>query len=243
MMSIQPSQTLGEIAAQSAGAVGILEDHGIDYCCGGQRSFKEACLEKGLDWQLIGQEIEVAAQSRVPDQQDWNAAPLSRLIGHILAVHHAYLRRELPRLEERLARVQRAHPQDAQVLTPLAEAFRALYEELDGHMPKEEQILFPFIDRMETAATDHRPGIALPFGTFRNPIRVMEHEHDSAGRALAEIRRLTGNFSLPAHACDTYRALYVGLQELERDLHQHIHLENNILFPRALALEAQQTGR
>jgi regulator of cell morphogenesis and NO signaling len=242
-MNIQPSQTLGEIAAQSAGAVRILEDHGIDYCCGGQRSFEAACREKGLDWQPIAQEIEAAGQAAVAAQRGWNTEPLAALIQHILAVHHDYLRRELPRLAERLARVQKAHPQDAAVLTPLAEAYGALHEELDGHLPKEERILFPFVEQMEAAAAEHRPKIALPFGTFQNPIRVMGHEHDSAGHALAEIRRVTGNFTLPGHACDTYRALYAGLQELERDLHQHIHLENNILFPRALALEAQQAGR
>ena len=110
-------------------------------------------------------------------------------------------------------------------------------------MLKEERVLFPFAEQMEEAAANHRPAIAAPFGSFQNPIRMMEHEHDSAGRALTEIRRLTGNFTLPGHACDTYRALYAGLQEMERDLHQHIHLENNILFPRALALEARQTGK
>jgi regulator of cell morphogenesis and NO signaling len=239
-MNIQPDQTLREIAAQSAGAIRILEDHGIDYCCGGQRSFREGCRDKGLDWQPLAQEIEASGQATAADQPDWNTTPLSTLIRHILAVHHDYLRRELPRLADRMARVQKAHPQDAAVLAPLAEIYRALHEELDGHLPKEEQILFPFVEQMEASAANHRPGVTLPFGTFQNPIRVMEHEHDDAGHALAEIRRLTGDFSLPAHACDTYRALYAGLQELERDLHQHIHLENNILFPRALALEAQQ---
>jgi regulator of cell morphogenesis and NO signaling len=242
-MNIQPSQTLREIAAQSAGVVRVLEDHRIDYCCGGQRSFEAACREKGLDWQLIAQQIEAAGQTTAADQQDWNTAPLSALIRHILAVHHNYLRQELPRLAERLARVQKAHPQDTAVLTPLAEAYRTLHAELDGPLPKEERILFPFIEQMEGAAAEHRPRIALPFGTFENPIRVMGHEHDSAGHALAEIRRATSNFTLPGHACDTYRALYAGLRELERDMHQHIHLENNILFPRALALEAQQTER
>ena len=165
-------------------------------------------------------------------------------IRHIFAVHHDYLRQEMPRLAERLARVQKAHPQDAAVLTPLAEVYRSLPEELDGHLPKEEQILFPFVEQMEAAATEHRPRprTTLPFGTSENPVRVMEHEHDSAGHARVEIRRVTSNFTLPGHPCDTYRALFAGLQGLERDLH-HIHLGNNILFPRALALEAQQTER
>jgi regulator of cell morphogenesis and NO signaling len=239
-MNIQPSQILREIAAQSTGAVRVLEGHGVDYCCGGQRSFEDACREKGLDSQLIAQQIEAAGQTTAADQQDWNTAPISALIRHILAVHHDRIRQELPRLAERLARVREAHPQDTAVLTPLAEAYRVLHEELDGHLPKEERILFPFIEQMDAAAAEHRPWIA-PFGTFENPIRVMGHEHDNAGHALAEIRRLTSNFALPGHARETYRALYAGLQELERDLHQHIHLENNILFPRALALEAQRT--
>jgi len=239
-MNIQPDQSLREVAAQSAQAVRVLEDYRIDYCCGGQRTFGEACGAKGLDWQRIAQEIGTAGQTVAADQPDWNTASLSKLIEHILAAHHEYLRQELPRLADRLARVQKAHPQDALVLSSLAKVYQALHRELDGHLPTEEQILFPFVEQMASAAANPRPGAALPFGTFQNPIRVMQHEPEDAGQALAEIRRLTGDFTLPPHACDTYRALYTGLQALERDLHQHIHLENNILFPRALALEARQ---
>ena len=239
-MTIQPEQTVREIVAQSSEVVGILEDHGIDYCCGGNRSLAAACRERGIDWASIAKQIEAAGTVNTANQPDWSAASLVELIRHIVSVHHAYLHQELPRLADRLERVQKAHAKDAAILTPLGELCRVLREELDGHLLKEERVLFPFIEQMEKAMEEHRPGPALPFGAFGNPIRTMEHEHDDAGHALAEIRRLTGNFALPAHACNTYRALYSGLQKLERDLHQHIHLENNVLFPRALALEARQ---
>jgi regulator of cell morphogenesis and NO signaling len=238
MTNLQPTQTLSEIAAQSPEAVRILEDRGIDYCCGGARSLAEACQEKGVDWTQVAQAIEAASARASVSHQDWTKATLATLIRHILTTHHQYLRDAFPRLSDRLARVQNAHVRDAAVLTPLGEVYGALREELEQHMWKEERILFPFVERMETAVNQGAPASRPPFGTFQNPIGVMQHEHEDAGRALTEIRRLTQDFTPPSHACDTYRALYTGLAELERDLHQHIHLENNILFPRALALEA-----
>src|SRR5262249_55493110 len=153
--------------------------------------------------------------------------------------HHAYLRRELPLLDRGLAAVLTAHGlRYGKMLGPLAETFTTLRQELDVHMMKEERVLFPFIERAERSLAAGTPVETRPFGTFRNPIQMMEHEHDSVGRALSEARRLTSQYTLPTDACSTFRMLYAGLVELERDLHLHIHLENNILFPRALALEA-----
>lgn len=178
-----------------------------------------------------------AAAGTAPER-DWNSERLSDLIEHILSKHHEFLRREFPRLAQELARVQGAHPGDQPVLQPLGEVYSALRDELDQHMMKEEHILFPFIQRMEADKEAQRRSMPPPFGTIQNPIRMMEYEHESAEHALAEIRRLTADFSPPEHACPAYRALWAGLAELEADLHQHIHLENDILFPRAVRMEA-----
>lgn len=231
---------VGQIAAQSLSAIRVLEDHGIDYCCGGNRALEEVCAEKGLDAGAILSELDQARHEAGASARDWNNAPAGELIQHILTTHHEYLRRELPRLAQRMAAVTKAHGEKhPDVVHPLSNTLAALTAELELHIRKEEMILFPFVERAEAAQMAGLPQMTPPFGTVANPIRMMEHEHDDAGQALAAIRRITGDFTLPADACNTYRALYAGLQELERDLHMHIHLENNILFPKALAMEAR----
>jgi regulator of cell morphogenesis and NO signaling len=231
-------RTIGDMAAQSLAAVRVLEEHGIDYCCGGERSLNDVCREAGIDPEALAGEVEAACQLREEFDRDWADAPLKDLVNHIVGKHHAYLRQELPHLEQRMTKVLEAHRRrHGDILVPLAKVFADLKAELEMHMRKEEMILFPFIVRAEQAALAGLPWTPPPFGTVGNPIRIMEHEHDSAGHALQEIRRLTNRFAVPEDACATYRALYAGLAELERDLHMHIHLENNILFPRALAME------
>lgn len=178
--------------------------------------------------------LEAAA---APGQHDWNAEPLAALIKHIVAVHHEYLKVELPRIQELLEAVYAAHREHDATLAPLPGVFFLMKDELELHMHKEERMLFPAIAESERAATDgYSP--AFPFGTLAHPIRVMLAEHDSAGAALEQIRRITRDYELPAHACETYRALFQALEALERDLQTHIHLENDILFPRALALQS-----
>jgi regulator of cell morphogenesis and NO signaling len=172
---------------------------------------------------------------------DWNTAPLAELIGHILAAHHDYLKRELPALDERLRKVVSVHGErEPEMLPRLLAIFTALRAELEQHLRKEEAILFPAMARYEAAVMAKAGAPFLPFGSFANPIRMMLQEHESAGEALRAMRELTADYALPAHACATYRALFEGLQALETDLHLHIHLENNILFPRAMKLEQGQ---
>ena len=240
-MNIQPTSTLGEIAAQSLQAVRAFEKAGIDYCCGGRKSIQQACSEKGIPWEPLAAAIqaETAADTANDATRDWHREPMSALIRHILSTHHEYLKSELPRLSGELGRVQKAHPKHADIIAPLMEVYTALFAELDPHMAKEERVLFPHIERMEAAADSGQPFARPPFATFRNPIGMMESEHETAGQCLAEIRRLTADFTPPPDACATWRALYAGLAELEKDLHRHIHLENNILFPRALVLETR----
>ncbi len=170
---------------------------------------------------------------------DWNIVPLRELIGHIVSTHHEYLKLELPRVGQRLPKVVQAHgPKDPATLDELQAVYQGLWEELDMHMHKEELMLFPAIGRYEAAVESRMPLPPAPFGSIANPIAVMESEHDSAGDALRRIRELTRDFEAPAYACNTYRSLLDGLRALESDMRRHIHLENNILFPRAIALES-----
>jgi regulator of cell morphogenesis and NO signaling len=217
-----------------------LEKLGIDYCCGGQRSFGEAVRTAGLDWNVTVKTLEAAwnsARKEVP-ATDWNAEPVSALVDHILDKHHTFTREQLSRLNELLQKVKRAHgAQHGPLLNQLQEFFDALAAELSEHLMKEEQILFPAIKGIDAfvSAGGERPEFHC--GTIDNPIRQMMLEHDNAGDVLAEMRRLTGSYQLPADACPTFEALYDGFQALEADLHEHIHLENNILFPKSLAQE------
>lgn len=228
--------TLADVAANSAGAVRVLEGHGLDYCCGGKRAFVEACAAKNLSPESVLQEIAAAGRPSSP-QTDWQTAPLDQLIEHILKTHHDWLRQELPALSGRLAKVHQVHGARDRFIGRMVEVFSALRQELEMHMRKEELVLFPAIKRYAFAAANGLPLPPVPFGSIANPISAMEQEHSDAGGALAELRNLTVNYTLPAYACNTVKALYAGLEALEADLHVHIHLENNILFPRAIALE------
>ncbi|MFN7932376.1 MAG: iron-sulfur cluster repair di-iron protein [Bryobacteraceae bacterium] len=240
-MAIAQQQTVAEIAANSLAAVRVFEKWGIDYCCGGKRPLADVCRDKGFDPRAVEAELDVAQAGEPAASVDWNEATLSDLAAHIVETHHAYLNRELPAIAVRLEKVYRVYNQRyGPTLTGLPEVFAALRAELEQHMRKEEMVLFPAVTAYEIAARDGAPLPGSCFGTVANPIRMMEAEHESAGQALQRIREITKDFELPGYACVTYRALMSGLAELETDLHLHIHLENNILFPRAIRLEASR---
>lgn len=229
--------TLADIAATSLVAVRTLERYGLDYCCGGKQAIGDACSAKGLDASAVMQEIEQSLNKGGGDR-DWQNAPLGELARHIIATHHEYLRQELPAVGARMEKVLRVHGgRDPQTLTRMATVYDGLRSELEAHIAKEEQILFPFIAKYAQAEAQGQPVPPVPFGSIANPIAMMEREHEGAGDALVELRTLTNNYELPSYACTTVRMLFDGLQALEADLHVHIHLENNILFPRAIALE------
>ena len=237
-MTTENTMTVAEIATSSMAAVRVFEKFGIDYCCGGKRPLEDVCRDKGLDPVAVREEIWKSAAGTADQGVDWNTTPLAALIEHIVTTHHQYLKLELPRLSDRLAKVVRVYgDKDRELLSALPEIYAALRSELELHMRKEEFILFPAIERYENAYKAGAPLPVLPFGSVGNPIAMMEAEHSSAGDALAKIRELSRDYTIPEHACVTYRALLSGLKELERDLHQHIHLENNILFPRVLEME------
>jgi regulator of cell morphogenesis and NO signaling len=226
--------SVGQIAAGFPAAVRVFEKHGIDFCCGGKLPVTEACARKGLDPAVLLAEIEQAIRTPAEDPTDWLTAPLPALIDHILDTHHAYMKVQLPRVEAMLAKVVQAHSdRHGDMLRAASGVYGAMKAELDGHLAKEEMILFPLVRALDGGA---QPG-SFHCGSVKNPIRVMCMEHDSAGEALVQLRRLTSDYTAPADACNTFRALYFELAEMERDLHRHIHLENNVLFPRAIDLE------
>lgn len=237
-MQVSVDQLVSEVAAQSIAAVRVFERHRIDYCCGGRKPIADACTELGIDPAELVTELDAAVSAPDAPERDWTVAPLRELTGHIVNRHHAYLRRELPLLAGRLEKVMRVYgDKDRATLAPLPGLLAGLDAELDLHMRKEERMLFPYIERMEAARQSGFSLPSAPFGTVANPIATMEDEHDSAGDALRQMREATNGYATPNHACITYRALLDGLRELEQDLHLHIHLENNILFPRALEME------
>jgi len=229
--TIDPDTTVGELVVQQPNRSRLFEQLGLDYCCGGRKPLRQACAEKGLDLDDVLRRLAEIPAS--PPRTSHEAAPrmsVQDLVNHIVSEHHEYLRREMPRLHQMVLKVARVHgPEDAR-LARLPEIFENLKVELESHMAKEEQVLFPALS--EWAAQGRIP--QGDTSTLQAPIRVMVMEHEEAARLLEEMKRLTDGFTPPDWACNTYRAMLDGLRELEADLHQHVHEENNILFPRAL---------
>jgi len=236
MTAIHPSITIGRMVAGSPRLSRVFEEFKIDYCCGGKRPLEEVCREKQIDVDhLIERLSQAESLPAEPADQDWSSASLAELCDHVENTHHAYLRRELPRLAAIIAKVVHAHGANHPELAGVQSAFSELRAELEPHMMKEERVLFPAIRHLEA----HGMAMPFPFGSLSNPVRVMCSEHDHAGDALERLRQLTGDYLSPWGACNTYHVMLEGLESLERDMHQHVHKENNILFPRALELESR----
>lgn len=238
-MNIDTQRTVAEIALERPQATAVFERLGIDYCCGGQKPLAAACEVAGIDVNQVADLLEKTActsQSGV-EPEDWSEQTLASLIGHIVQKHHAYCREESLRLQPLLAKVASKHGERHPELEEVQSVFTALRNELSMHLMKEEQVLFPYIIGLEESITQKSVPPRAPFGTVQNPVHMMIQEHDDAGHMVKQIRALTQNFSAPEGACTSYKALLQGLESFEADLHRHIHLENNLLFPRALALE------
>ncbi|MCK6439893.1 MAG: iron-sulfur cluster repair di-iron protein [Planctomycetes bacterium] len=233
MTNFTQETQVGTLVAERPSRARVFERYGIDYCCGGKLSLAEACAKKNIRADELLGALRKADATSEPAQRDWNQAPLHQLLDHILATHHVYLHEELPRLARIVDKVARVHGENHPELLRVREIYVSMAGELNLHMQKEEHILFPLIRQLETATSAPR----FHCGTVENPINVMLMEHDSTGEALAAIRKATKDYAPPPDACNTYRAMLDGLAQLERDTHQHIHLENNVLFPRAQALE------
>ncbi|WP_040976075.1 iron-sulfur cluster repair protein YtfE [Necropsobacter massiliensis] len=213
--------SLGDIAARLPRSTALFLKLGLDFCCGGKQTLDEAAAEKGLDINVIEASLEVLAQQPAQADKDWRAAPLGEIIDFIIPRFHDKHRSQLPGLIEMAEKVESVHADKPECPQGLAVIVRKVYEDLVNHMSKEEQILFPLIK------AGRGPMAAAP-------ISVMEAEHDEAGNDLEEMKKLTADFTAPAEACNTWRALYSGLNEFAADLMEHVHLENNVLFPRAL---------
>ncbi|HXR38809.1 MAG TPA: iron-sulfur cluster repair di-iron protein [Terracidiphilus sp.] len=234
---ITTAQTVREIALEQPSSIRVFESFGIDYCCGGRKPLAEACTATNVEVDRVIAALEAAAANPASPAEDWTHESLRALIGHIVATHHAYVQRELPRLATLAQKVVNRHGDTMPEVSEIQSTLAQLDEELTHHLAKEEIILFPHIVNFELARNEGRPKPTGCFGTVANPIQMMTQEHDAAGTLLARMRRLSQNFIPPAHACPTFHAFYSGLREFEQDLHLHIHLENNILFPRAIELE------
>ena len=237
-MAISATKTVGELAVELPGATRVFEKLGIDYCCGGGKSLHDACSDARLAVDDVIRSLEQSVSARsAAAERDWTTAPLNDLTAHIVTKHHSYVRQEVPRVQKLLSKVVAAHGKNHPEVTTIQEAFEDLAGELTSHMFKEENVLFPYIDSMQTAVDRGQPVPPPFFGTVRNPVQMMMMEHDGAGEKLKQMREASSSYALPADACTTFASLYRALGEFEQDLHQHIHLENNILFPRAVELE------
>ncbi|MFN8010928.1 MAG: iron-sulfur cluster repair di-iron protein [Holophagaceae bacterium] len=231
-MDVTARTPLGEIAAAFPPAMRVFEAHGLDYCCGGHRQLGEACEASGLAPAKVLAELEALRAARTGEERDWRQATATEVVEYLLATHHVFTRTELARLTPLMTKVAGVHGERHPELLAIHQCFQALAADLMPHLMKEEQVLFPYI-----LALDGGRAAAGCFGTVANPIRAMEHEHDDVGELLHRIRDLSRDFALPEGACGSYQSLFMGLADLEADLHQHIHLENNVLFPKALSLE------
>ncbi|MFL6201461.1 MAG: iron-sulfur cluster repair di-iron protein [Thermoanaerobaculia bacterium] len=237
-MNITPETRIADIASQNPATIRVFQRFGIDFCCGGKRPVAEACSEKQMTFGELQRELEMAggpSATEIPGAD----AKLGELIRFIVDRYHADLRTELPRLSQMAAKVLDAHGPRHPELADLATTLRGLREELESHMIKEERVLFPYVEKLEALAADGKRLSGSPFGSIQAPIGMMEHEHDVAARFLARLREITNAHTPPEDACNTFRGLYHGLAELEKALHEHIHLENNVVFPRATKLEEE----
>ncbi|MDH5397270.1 MAG: iron-sulfur cluster repair di-iron protein [Cyclobacteriaceae bacterium] len=237
--SATDSLTVGGMVAEDYRKAEVFRKYGIDYCCGGNKSLDEVCNKKGLPVEDVQKELAAVENNPGNPSGDYNRWDLDFLSDYIVNTHHKYVAESLPMLHELSAKVARVHGENHPELVEMAKYVEALGQELSMHMHKEEAILFPYIREIAEAKRSGTTPQASPFGTVANPIQMMEREHDDAGDATKELEKLSNGFTPPVDACRSYTVYFAKLNEFVLDLHQHIHLENNILFPKALRLEQE----
>ncbi|MDR3714562.1 MAG: iron-sulfur cluster repair di-iron protein [Puia sp.] len=230
-------ETLGRVAAKDFRKAGVFKKYGLDFCCGGKKTVKDASAEKGLDVDKIEQELLLADQTPVTRPLPYNEWGLDFLADYIVNTHHRYVKKELPDLTEYAGKVAKAHGEKHPELLIINQLVNDINAEMTAHMAKEEKILFPHIKSLVANKGDNSFTPDPGFGTMQNPVWMMEMEHERVGKDLERIRTLSSNYGMPGDACATYSLLYRKLSEFEDDLHLHVHLENNILFPKAVELE------
>ncbi len=238
-MIFSKDNTLADVVKFDFRTARVFEKYSLDFCCNGNRTLELACNEINITPENLLQEISsvISVKDSSDNPENWD---LIKLINHILEVHHSYIRNMIPVINNHSQKVKEAHGINHPELIEISEIFEQLCYELDSHMHKEEMMLFPAIIQMVETQDESNSKYLSPFGTINNPISVMEKEHSAAGIDLYKIRELSNNYLPPDDACNTYQVFFKELNEFEEDLHKHIHLENNILFPKAIALETKK---
>lgn len=235
-MSITKDTIIGELVAQDYRTASIFKQNKIDFCCNGNRTIEDACLQKKIDSMQLIQHLEEATTNSGNSGVDFNSFPLDVLADYIQKKHHRYAEAKMQEIIPYLNKIIKVHGSHHPELEQVGELFNETASELTVHMKKEELMLFPFIKKLEYARESGTP-VQAPFGSVENPIQMMLHDHDTEGERFRKIAALTDNYNPPADACTTYKVTFSLLKEFEEDLHLHIHLENNILFPRAIKAE------
>lgn len=229
--------TVGDIVAKDYRKADVFKKYGIDFCCGGKRTLSQVCQKHDVDVQSLERDLLAVDKQPLMPSQDFYSWDLNFLCDYIVNTHHKYVVKAMPLIFEYTQKVERAHGGTHPEVVEIAGLFTKIMDEFNLHMLKEEQILFPYIKNLATAKEKEIDPESPPFGTVQNPIDMMELEHENVGEMMNVIRQLSNNYTPPVGACATYKIAYAKLNEFENDLHQHIHIENNILFPRAVALE------
>lgn len=240
-MNFTTQNTLAEIVKTDFRTARVFENYNLDFCCKGNRALEEACKEKALNADKILSEVTSVCNDNVTanDSTEWK---IDELANHILNTHHVYFKKMLPVILAHALKVSEVHGKNHPEVTEIAGIFEMVHDELSSHLMKEEKMLFPVILQLAELEKSNTTMEVSPFGSIQNPINVMEREHVEAGDGFYKIRELSSNYTPPEDACTTYRVLYQELSEFEKDLHTHIHLENNILFPKAVLLEKKLMG-
>ena len=239
LASGEKSSTIGELVAADYRKAEVFRKFGLDFCCGGNKTIEEACKKKGVNPQDVEKALSAVDEQVSNPSQDFKSWSLDFLADYIVATHHKYVVNSIPVLAELSNKVARVHGDSHPELVEMNTLCSSVINELTSHMQKEEQILFPYIKELWQAKQQGTKVNRPPFGSIQNPINIMEAEHVEVGDEMELIRNLSSNYTLPIDACTSYRVLFSKLQEFERDLHQHIHLENNILFVKAIELEKE----
>ncbi|GAA4939362.1 iron-sulfur cluster repair di-iron protein [Algibacter agarivorans] len=230
---------IGQFVAEDYRTAAVFSKYKIDFCCNGNRTINEACEKKGIDNNVLLDELHSVLNAKGEQSIDYKSWPVDLLVDYIEKKHHRYVEAKIPVLLQFLDKLCRVHGERHPELFEINKLFTASAGELAAHMKKEELILFPFVKKMVNATLNTGDIEAPHFGTVGNPIAMMMQEHDNEGERFRQIAELTDNYSPPADACNTYQVTFAMLEEFEQDLHLHIHLENNILFPKAIKLEQQ----
>ena len=230
------SLSLAQIVNNSHQAASVFEKYHLDFCCKGKRSLEQACIEQQLSLAEVTDDLEnIFTKSTNNNAIDFEKMTLTQLADYIVQTHHAYVKNEMPQIQAYLHKVSSKHGDRHPELDKIFQTFNAVKEEMEGHMKKEELILFPRIKELQKLNDDENAKLQLNITYLQSPITVMEQEHDHAGSLLNDIRLLSNEYTPPQDACTTYRLSFAALKAFELDLHQHVHLENNVLFPKAIA--------